>query len=192
MAAPAPGVPRWAAAPRLLEAAVALICRLGALCGALTALACFALVCASVGWRYFLGRPQPWIDHVAAWSVVALTMFAAAETQRRGEHIGVEVLIGRLTGPWRRRARLVGAAAVALTALILLREGLATVAFSRMAGIATDIPGVPIWWVQALVPLGAGLLLAAALAQIVVLACGLEPREAERRLHHPVPGARIE
>lgn len=187
-----PGAPRWAAAPRLAEAAVALVCRLGALLGALAGLICFILVCASVGWRYFLGQPQPWIDYLAAWLVVALTMFAAAETQRRGEHIGVEVLTARLTG-WRRRmARLFGAAAVALTAAILLSEGIATVAFSRMIGIATDVEGVPIWWVQTLIPIGAGLLLLAALAQIVVLACGLEPRGPEDGAHHGVPGGRAE
>jgi TRAP-type C4-dicarboxylate transport system permease small subunit len=186
-----PGAPRWAA-PRLLEAGVALLCRLGALLGALAGLTCFVLVCASVGWRYFLGRPQPWIDHVAAWLVVALTMFAAAETQRRGEHIGVALLTTRLAGRRRRAARLFGAAAVALTAFILLLEGLDTVAFSRMVGIATDVEGVPIWWVHTLIPIGAGLLLLAALAQIVVLACGLEPRGPEQRIDHHVPGGRIE
>ncbi len=186
-----PGAPRWAA-PRLLEAGVAALCRLGALLGALAGLTCFVLVCASVGWRYFLGQPQPWIDHVAAWLVVGLTMFAAAETQRRGEHIGVEVLTARLSG-WRRRtARLFGAAAVAVTALILLLEGLDTVAFSRMIGIATDVQGVPIWWVQTLIPIGAALLLLAALAQIVVLACGLEPRGPEQKIDHGVPGGRAE
>ena len=187
-----PGAPRWAAALRAAETAAALLCRLGALLGALAGLTCFVLVCASVAWRYFLGRPQPWIDHIAAWLVVALTMLAAAETQRRGEHIGVEVLTARLHG-WRRRAaRLIGTAAVALTALILMLEGLDTVAFSRMIGIATDVQGVPIWWVHMLIPLGAALLLLAAVAQLVVLACGLEPRGPEQRIDHGVPGGRVE
>lgn len=172
---------------RLLEAAVALLCRLGALVGALTGLVCFALVCLSVGWRYFLGRPQPWIDYVAAWLVVALVMFAAAETQRREEHIGVEELTARLPRGPRRAARILAAAAVAATAAVLLWEGLATVSFSRMVGIATDVEGVPIWWVQTLIPLGAALLLAASLAQIAVLACGLEPRGPEQKTHHGLP-----
>jgi TRAP-type C4-dicarboxylate transport system permease small subunit len=186
--------PRGAAtrAARLLETGVALLCRLGALLGALTGLICFVLVCASVGWRYFLGQPQPWIDHVAAWLVVALVMFAAGETQRREEHIGVEVLTARLAPAGRRASRLFGSAAVAVTAAILLWEGLSTVAFSRMIGIATNVEGVPIWWVQTLIPIGAGLLLAAALAQIIVLACGIEPRGPESKAHHGVPGGRVE
>lgn len=186
--------PRGAAsrAARLLEAVVAALCRLGGLLGAITGLICFVLVCASVGWRYFLGQPQPWIDHVAAWLVVALVMFAAGETQRREEHIGVEVLTARLPPAGRRAARILGAASVALTAAILLVEGIATVSFSRMIGIATNVEGVPLWWVHTLIPLGAGLLLAASLAQIVVLAAGLEPRGPAGTAHDGVPSGRAE
>lgn len=179
-------------AARLFESAVALACRLGALCGAVTGLVCFALIATSVGWRYFLGRPQPWIDYIAAWLVVALVMFAAGETQRREEHIGVEVLTARLAGRPRRVARLLSAGAVACTAAILLAEGIATVSFSRMIGIATDVEGVPLWWVQTLIPLGAALLLAASLAQIAVLACGLEPRGPEPKAHDAIPSGRAE
>lgn len=177
---------------RPLEAAVALVCRLAALLGALTGLICFVLVCLSVAWRYFLGQPQPWIDYVAAWLVVALVMFTAAETQRRDEHIGVEVLTSRLPRAPRRLARILASASVAATAAVLLAEGLATVSFSRMVGIATDVEGVPIWWVQTLIPLGAALLLAAALAQIVVLACGLEPRGPDPKPHGEIPSGRAE
>jgi TRAP-type C4-dicarboxylate transport system permease small subunit len=44
-----------------------------------------------------------------------------------------------------------------------------------MVGMMTDIPGVPLWWIQALLPIGAGLLLLVALAQVAVLALGGEP-----------------
>ena len=81
---------------------------------------------------------------------------------------------------------------VAATAAVLLSEGLATVAFSRMVGIATDVEGVPIWWVQTLIPLGAALLLVVALAQVVVLACGLEPRGPERKTRDEIPSGRAE
>jgi len=161
-----------------VESLVAAASRLAALFGALAGLACFALVCASVGFRYFLGQPQPWIDHVAAWLVVALVMLAAAETQRREEHIGVEVLVERLRGRSRRAARLVGVLSVVAVAAILLREGIETVAFSRMIGIATNLEAVPLWWVQLLIPLGAGLLLLVSVAQLLVLLAGGEPRGA--------------
>jgi TRAP-type C4-dicarboxylate transport system permease small subunit len=175
-------------APRLGETAVAALSRLAAALGAVCGLVCFGLVCASVAWRYFLGAPQPWIDHIAAWLVVALVMLAAAETQRREEHIGVEVVTNRLRGPARRAARILGAASVAAVAAILLREGIETVAFSRMIGIATNIEAVPLWWVQLLIPLGGALLLAVSLAQLVLLLAGAEPRGAAAGEPAAMPG----
>lgn len=159
-----------------LEAAVALLSRGAAVLGGVVALVCLGLVCASVAWRYFLGKPQPWIDHVAAWSVVALVMLAAAETQRRDEHIGVEVLRNRLKGKAFRAVRLLSVASVLAVASILLLEGIETVSFSRMIGIATDVEGVPKWWLHLAIPVGAGLLLIVAAVQVLVLAAGGEPR----------------
>jgi TRAP-type C4-dicarboxylate transport system permease small subunit len=39
----------------------------------------------------------------------------------------------------------------------------------------TDIEGVPEWWIQALLPVGAALLLLVSLCQALVLALGGEP-----------------
>jgi TRAP-type C4-dicarboxylate transport system permease small subunit len=173
---------------QISEIAITVLSRLAAALGALCGLVCFLLVCVSVAWRYFLGAPQPWIDHVAAWLVVALVMLAAAETQRRREHIGVEVVTGRLRGVARRAAHILGTASVAAVAAILLHEGLETVAFSRMIGIATNIEAVPLWWVQLLIPLGAGLLLAVAIVQLVQLFAGIEPKGAAPGDAQSLPG----
>ncbi len=172
----------------LWEVLVGLIARLAATFGAVAGLVCFVLVCASVGWRYFLGQPQPWIDHAAAWLVVALVMLAAAETQRREEHIGVEVLRNRLRGAPLRIARIFSVLSVAAVAVILLREGMETVSFSRMIGIATDIDGVPKWWLHLLIPVGAGLLLLVSVTQFLVLVTGGEPRGPEKRDAPGAPG----
>jgi TRAP-type C4-dicarboxylate transport system permease small subunit len=161
---------------RLFESLAAVIARLAALAGAVAGLACFALVCASVVARYFFGTPLPWIDYSAAWLVIALTMLATAETQRRDEHIGVEVLRDRLTGRARHAARILGVLSVVAVAAILLREGIETVAFSRMIGIATEIQAIPLWWLHLLIPIGAALLLLVSLAQLLVLLAGGEPR----------------
>ncbi|WP_144182830.1 TRAP transporter small permease [Elioraea rosea] len=161
---------------RLFEGFAGLVARVAATLGAVAGLVCFALVCASVGWRYFLGQPQPWIDHAAAWLVVALVMLAAAETQRREEHIGVEVVTNRLRGGARRAARILSVLSVLAVAAILLREGIETVSFSRMIGIATNIEAVPLWWLHLLIPIGAALLLLVSLAQLLVLLAGGEPR----------------
>jgi TRAP-type C4-dicarboxylate transport system permease small subunit len=156
---------------RLLLGAVALLSRLGAALGSLATIVTLVLVALSVVARYGFGRPLPWIDEVAGWLVVALVMFSAAEAQRHGEHIGIDPpprLAGSRLGAG---LRVLGLVAVAATAAILLHEGIETVEFSRMVGIATNIEGVPIWWLHALIPIGAALLLLVALAQLA----GLKP-----------------
>jgi TRAP-type C4-dicarboxylate transport system permease small subunit len=147
--------------------AVGLLSRSFAALAALATLICLALVAVSVVARYVFGTPLPWIDEVAGWFVVALVMLSVAEAQRRGEHIAVEPP-RRLAGTRvALAAGFVGVAAVLATALILLREGIETVEFSRMVGVATNVEGVPAWWLHALIPLGAALLALVATAQLL-------------------------
>jgi TRAP-type C4-dicarboxylate transport system permease small subunit len=147
--------------------AISVISRSFAALAALATLACLALVAVSVAARYLFGTPLPWIDEVAGWCVVALVMLSVAEAQRRGEHIAVEPP-QRLAGTRiALAAGFVGVAAVLATALVLLREGIETVEFSRMVGVATNVEGVPAWWLHALIPLGAALLALVAAAQLL-------------------------
>ena len=159
-----------------------MIARLAALvAGAAAAVAsgatllCLVLICVSVAARYVFNLPIAWIDKVAGWLVVAIVLLAAGETQRRFEHIGVDVAVRRIGPRLARAAHLLGALAVAAVALVLLRAGLEAVAFSRMVGMQTEIEGVPEWWIQAILPLGAAVLLLVALAQALTLALGQEP-----------------
>ena len=160
---------------RALQRAVAIVSRLAVALGGLATLTCLALVGYGVLMRYLFGQPQPWVDKVAGWLVLALVMLAAAEAQRRFEHIGVDVAVGKLGPRLARAAHLVGALSVVAVAAVLLHAGLEAVAFSRMIGVMTELGGVPEWWVQALLPLGAGLLLLVGLFQALVLALGGTP-----------------
>ena len=125
--------------------------------------------------RYGLNQPQPWVDKVAGWLVVALVMLAAPEAQRRFEHIGVDVAVGRLGPRLARAAQLVGTLSVAAVAAVLVWAGWEAIEFSLMVGMLTDIPGVPEWWIQSLLPLGAGLLFLVAACQSLILALGGTP-----------------
>ncbi len=165
-----------------LERAVATLSRLVAALGALATVLCLALVCYAVGMRYLLGQPQPWADKAAGWLVVALVLLAAPEAQRRFEHIGVDVALDRMGPRTRRGVHLLRALSVALVAAVLVAAGWEAVEFSLMVGLMTDIPGVPQWWIQALLPAGAGLLLIVSLLQALILALGREPA------HLPQPG----
>ena len=160
---------------RLLEAAAHGLARAAGWLASAATLLCLLLVCASVAARYVFATPMGWSDKVAGWLVVALVLLAAPEAQRRFEHIGVDVAVGRIGPRLARYAHLLGAVSVALVAAILLSAGIEAVEFSRMIGMMTDVEGVPEWWIQTLLPVGAALLLLVALAQAAALALGREP-----------------
>jgi len=160
---------------RGLERLVGLVSRLALLLGCLATVTCLVLVGYAVLMRYGLGQPQPWVDKVAGWLVIAVVMLAAPEAQRRFEHIGVDIAIGR-TGPrLARAAQLLGTLSVAAVAAVLAWAGWEAIEFSLMVGMMTDLPGVPLWWVQLLLPVGAVLLLAVSACQALLLALGREP-----------------
>lgn len=165
-----------------LERIVAVVSRMAQAIAAVACLACFALVCWAVAMRYLFNVPQSWADEAVGWLVVAVVMLAAPEAQRRGENIGVDWLVDSWTGARRRAAIAFGSLSVAAVALVLIREGWETVAFTRMIGIKSNqLPEIPLWAVQALIPIGAALLLMVAVAQVIVLLRGREPRDFERR-----------
>ncbi|MGX9966980.1 TRAP transporter small permease [Roseomonas sp. F4] len=160
---------------RGLERAVALVARFaGALGGVLTVL-CVVLVGYAVGMRYLLGQPVPWTDKVAGWLVVGVVMLASAEAQRRFEHIGVDIARKRVGPRLARVVHLVGTLSVVAVAAVLLDAGIEMVSFSRMVGMMTDLEGVPAWWVQALLPVGAALLMLVATCQSLLLLLGHDP-----------------
>ncbi len=158
-----------------VERAVAAVARLAGALGSVATVLCLLLVGYAVGMRYLLGQPVPWTDKVAGWLVVGLVMLAAPEAQRRFEHIGVDIAVKRVGPRLARLAHLVGVLSVALVAAVLVHAGWEMVAFSRMIGVMTDLEGVPQWWVQALLPVGAALLLLVALCQALLLLAGRDP-----------------
>ncbi len=161
--------------PGRVERAVALLSRAAGALGAISTLCCLVMVVYAVGMRYLLGRPEPWTDKAAGWLVVGLVMLAAPEAQRRFEHIGVDVARERLGPRLAWAAHLLGTLSVAVVAAVLLKAGWETVEFSLMVGLMTDIEGVPQWWIQALLPTGAALLLVVSLCQTLLLLIGREP-----------------
>jgi TRAP-type C4-dicarboxylate transport system permease small subunit len=176
---------------RALHRAVAALAGLASALASLATVVCLVLVCVSVAARYLFNMPIPWIDKVAGWLVLAIVLLAASETQRRFEHIGVDVAVGRIGPRLARLAHLLGALAVAVVAGVLLKAGIETVEFSRMIGMQTEVEGVPEWWVQAILPVGAAVLLAVALAQLAALALGREPPYLPKGDEDPASGDRM-
>ncbi len=150
---------------KFFDRAVSALARLGIALAAIALLASMAVIAYSVVMRYVLNQPVPWVDELAGYLLVACVMLASADALRQGEHIAVDIVTERLSRRGRRWTARLGLAAVALSALLLAIEGFDMVAFSRMVGLMSNgYLAVPMWIPQLFVPVGAVLLLLAAVA----------------------------
>ena len=172
---------------RAVEAAVAAMSKVALWISALLLMAIFGLIAYAVGMRYFAGMPQPWIDEVAGWLLVGSVMLAIPEVQRRGDHIGIDFVTGKLRPSGRRVLMILGVLTVLASAAIFVREGMIMVEFSRIVGVLSNrIPEVPLWMVQGVVPIGFALMALVALVQLACFALGLKPRDMSETLKEEV------
>ena len=59
-----------------------------------------------VVWRYLFHQPHDWNLEFNIFLLIAATFLAAAHTQMKRGHVGIEVLDGLLSARWKRRRRL--------------------------------------------------------------------------------------
>ncbi|WP_417515418.1 TRAP transporter small permease [Minwuia sp.] len=111
-----------------VERLVAPVAKAGAAVAALGVLLVLAITGYSVFNRYVLGTPVTWTDELSGFLVVAIVMFGAAETLRRGEHISVDLisaragpLLSRILGLWGMVAVILLMAALLISAIIAVR-----------------------------------------------------------------------
>ena len=136
--------------------------------------------------RYVFGAPVAWTDELVGYLLVASVMLAAADALFGGEHIAVDIVTERLAPRGKRITFLFGLAAVGATALLLAVEGIGMVRFSHQVGLRSNgYLAVPMWIPQLLVPIGALLLL---LAAVVSFAAAWRGRAAPPERTTPVQG----
>lgn len=168
-----------------------------ALTGAAMALAAAALLTslALIGWaivmRYGFNAAPVWVDEVVGFALVAVVMMAAAQALRRGEHIGVDLLVDRLPAGRRRWIRAWGALASAAIAFVLIRNGWDTAMLAKMLGLVTEgWLEWPTWLLMLLMPIGGILLLLASIEALWRALAGLPPAHAATHaLPHRQPRA---
>jgi len=160
-----------------------------ALVGAAMALAGAALLAsfALIGWavvkRYAFNAAPVWVDDVVGFLLVVVVMLSAAQTLRRGEHIGVDLLVARLSSTGRRWALAWAAFATALISAVLVVKGWDAALFAKTLGLVTE--GAlewPSWLLMLFVPLGGVLLLLAALESFWRALAGAPPTGAPARV----------
>jgi C4-dicarboxylate transporter DctQ subunit len=151
-----------------LERAARRLARVGLWLASAALLASLATIGYSVARRYVFGAPIAWTDELVGYLLVASVMLAAADALFDGEHICVDIATERLAPRGKRVALLFGLATVAATAMLLLVEGIGMVQFSHLVGLRSNgYLAVPMWVPQLLVPIGALLLLVAAVVAFV-------------------------
>ncbi|MBX3586912.1 MAG: TRAP transporter small permease [Ramlibacter sp.] len=151
------------AALRGLSRVVSLLCATAMALAALALLASLALIGWAVVMRYVFNAAPVWVDDIVGFCLVAIVMLAAAQTLRSGEHIGVDLLVERLSPPARRWAQVWATLATVAIAGVLVANGWGTAMLARRLGLLTE--GAlewPTWMLMLLMPVGGTLLLLAA------------------------------
>ncbi len=171
---------------KFFERLVRALCAVAIGGAAVALLASLFLIVYSVVMRYFLNQPATWVDEFVGYLLVACVMLAAADALLEGEHIAVDIVTERLGARGKRFTLLAGVVAVAASALLLAKEGVDMVAFSRMVGLLSNgYLAVPMWIPQLLVPVGAVMMVLAAALVFVDAVRNRQRAVADDALHLP-------
>ncbi len=129
---------------------------LGAALAALLMILCTAALGYGILVRWLTGGSSVWPIDMAGHALVYIVMLAAAETFRRHEHIGVDLLIVNLSPRGRAIADRWASLVVLATALVLLWTGIDMVLFSRAINLHTaNYVEIPLYLIQLAMPIGA-------------------------------------
>ena len=135
-----------------------------------------ALIGCAVVMRYYFNAQPVWVDDIEGFSLVDIVLLAAAQTLRNGEHIGVDLLVERLSPPARRWAQAWAAVATMVIAGVLIVNGWGTSMLARRLGLLTE--GAlewPTWMLMLLMPVGGTLLLLTAVEGVWRALAGAPP-----------------
>ncbi|MBI3635174.1 MAG: TRAP transporter small permease [Candidatus Rokubacteria bacterium] len=146
---------------------------IGRLAGVASLLAGFAtlaivlLISYDVTLRYFLNRPQVFVDEVASFLEVLVVFGGAAYTFRAGGHVRVDLLTNHVSPAMRARLRVftlaLGVVFLAVVIWVTTQSALTAARYGRVSAVML----YPLWLPMAVIPAGLALM---ALTMLVALA----------------------
>ncbi len=143
----------------LLDSVDRLAAKAAVFAGALLVLASIAIVTYSVVMRYALNTPQTWTDELVSYFLVYIVMLGVAESLRRGDHIGVDLITERLPSRLRRWTEIWGLLVVIAVAASLLISSYDMVVFSYNVGLYSEgYVEAPLWIPQMALVIGSAML----------------------------------
>ncbi|MDH5540328.1 MAG: TRAP transporter small permease [Rhizobacter sp.] len=164
---------------RALGRVVSALAAVGMALAASGLLISFVLIGWAVVMRYAFNAAPIWVDEVVGFLLVAIVLLAAAQTLRRGEHIGVDLLTDRLSARSKRWTSAWAALATGIIAGVLIVNGWETASLARRLGLLTEGSlEWPTWWLMLLMPVGGTLLLLAAVEALWRTVVGAPPLRA--------------
>ena len=150
--------------------------RLGGALSAVLIMLILALTIVSVVCRYVLGQALLGSDEATGYLVVATVMFGTAEALRRGDHIGIDVLIDLVPDRVRAWLGILAHLAVLVFSGVMLASAWRAVTFSlRFEAYSTGALELPLWIPQSTMLIGAVLLGLVALTRLLGMALRKKP-----------------
>lgn len=160
-----------AAEPMLLRwysGFVAIICQLGLAIATLLLLLDTILIGVNIILRYIFHAPFLGAEELVSASLILIVMLSAPEVLRRGNHIGVDILVGMLSPRWARWASIWASIAVLFVSALLITNGWKSMQLSKLIGALTEgYIELPVWALQLFLPLGGVFLALTAIEQIL-------------------------
>ncbi|MBI4011522.1 MAG: TRAP transporter small permease [Candidatus Rokubacteria bacterium] len=132
---------------------------------ALSGAAMFAVVTVNVVLRYLFSSGLVWGEEAARYLMVWGVMLGIAVAYRARGHIAITMLIDTVPSRFARPAALACHALTLAAAAMLAFSGVVLTTF--LGAIVAPATGLPMSWIYASVPVGAGLLFIDALRQLV-------------------------
>ena len=127
----------------------------------------------------------PGVDAYAGYLMAAAGFLALAHTLKRGEHIRVTLLIGRLSGGWRRGMELWSLAAASLLAGLLAWYSIRLAWQSHsFHDISTSNDATPLWIPQLSMAIGTVVLLVAFIDEFIQEWRGVRRGPGDEATHH--------
>lgn len=99
-----------------------------------------------------------WAQEVCIFLFIWMAKFGAAYGVRTGIHVGVDIVVNRLSPEWRRRTVLVGLSCGALFTVLVGTLGALLVAHLFHSGQVSSVLEIPMWCVYLCLPLGSYLM----------------------------------
>ena len=157
-----------ATVPSVLYHLILSVSKFAAAIGAGVVILMMLVVAYSVVNRYILNKPITWTDELSGYLVVALVMLGAADALRRGDHISVDLITGRLAGKGKRLVEIWGYIVVLVFSFVLLVSSKKTIDYSVNFDIVSEgYLEVPMWIPQSFLILGGSLVFLVALAKLI-------------------------